>query len=118
MRLFRILLLVLVGAGLTVQAAAYAAAPAGMQVDAAADCSEMEMAEMPMSDVDESGVPCRDMSFACLVAMNCLPPLMLAPMQDATTTFAVASRDFTPMLVDQPGEKAIGPAPPPPKMVS
>lgn len=93
-KFIRALTLICFSFGLFVQVAAQAAVPQS-EVVGAADCAEMaqSMSEhaMPDTDTADQHGPCCEMTFDCLVAMNCLPPLALSgagPAQAVRLPFA------------------------------
>lgn len=107
--------------GLFVQVAAHAAAVPQIPV-AEMDCAEMHQlstGQMNMQDQapDDSG-PCKDMSLDCLVAMNCIPPMLLSD----TAAGAVALQPYRPLYQALakdwlPGSSS-APEPPPPQTIS
>lgn len=116
MRLFRIVIFLLAGVGLTVQAAAYAAAPAVLQGKAATHCAGMAMVGQGlMQEQGNPCTPCKDMSLSCLVSMNCLPLFLPSPSVAEPAAFKVSGDSFTSMPVAPPSGRSLGPLPPPPK---
>lgn len=114
--MFRIFFLLLIAGGLTVQAAAYAAAPMSLEVESTERCSEMEMSAMAGSSEKDSGTPCEDMKLACLIAMNCLPPLAMSGDSPSDMVQLSAPQSFLPLGVRWLNNAPLIPESPPPKV--
>ena len=114
MRAFRLLALVLIGVGLFVQGAAYAAAqPAAPEMPSSPCAESMPSEEAPVDDQGDGC--CGDMQLGCLVSMNCIAPLFAPaseteplPVQVNKKSYSVAAAASTVAFVP-------GPEPPPPQ---
>lgn len=114
--MFRILFFMLIAGGLTVQAAAYAAAPMSLVVESTEHCSGMEMSAMAGSPEKDSGTPCEDMKLACLVAMNCLPPLAISGERPLDMVQLSVPQSFLPLGIKWLHSAPLIPESPPPKL--
>lgn len=106
----------LIAGGLTVQAAAYAAAPMSLEVESTEHCSEMAMSAMAGSREKDSGTPCEDMKLACLVAMNCLPPLAMSGDSPSDMVQLSVPQSFLPLGIKWLHSAPLIPESPPPKV--
>lgn len=117
MRIARILALFLVCIGLSVQSAAYAAAPPPPATEGkvTSHCAEMT----PTRDApahDEKAPCCGDMQLGCLMTMNCLPPLLPPAEADAIQASLDDRAGFPAMASAVRTEATVGPEPPPPQI--
>lgn len=97
------------------QAAAYAAAPMSLEVESTEHCSEMEMSAMVGSPEKDSDTPCEDMNLACLVAMNCLPPLAMSGDSPSDMVQLSVPQSFLPLGIKWLNSAPLIPESPPPK---
>ena len=115
MRTLRFLACLLVGVGLFIQAAAYAAPRLDAPAPVSVHCQEMgEQLESSTGEREEGR--CDDMRLDCLVSMNCVSPLFL-PVQTAIGSLAGAREDlFTHREFGRLASSSRGPEPPPPEL--
>ena len=119
MRRLRLLIVLLAGLGLALQASAVAAMPAAKAETQVSGCSEMMAAEhMPMpAEPAGQDLPdcCKDMAFGCMTGMGCQSIVGLADHRDSDFAGGPGDRlyqSFVPRsLLAEPG----GPEPPPPQ---
>jgi hypothetical protein len=115
----------LFGAGLVIQATAYASAqpPAPTEAqpaEASSHCQQMAMSDPEPAEDGEKGEKgcCGDMQMACLAGMNCISPLF--PPAEAAGDPAVHAdvNDYLALTVARTATFGSGPEPPPPQMHS
>lgn len=110
--MLRALGLILVGVGLFVQTAAHASALPQEPSMVERNCNDMVM---DTTDDEAERSPCADLRLDCLVALGCIPPLVMT--QDLAVVrvpLAVASQ-FTDLAFFELTGTGAGPEPPPPQ---
>lgn len=120
-KLLRALVLICLGLGLFVQVAAQASAMPVSPSENSADCAEMAQSMPEHMDVDRDGSdqtgPCRDMSLDCLVAMNCLSPLMLTGADMGALHSPIITSSYLSSLADRLQNMPMPPESPPPQFL-
>ena len=112
----RIIAVALVAFALLVQSSAYAFAQPAPAKPAVSHCEEMQAeGSRPASDESDQGC-CQDMQLACLVSMNCIPPLMTGDDPQSVTTPALASPVYSICAATEHITPTGGPEPPPPQI--
>lgn len=117
----RALIVVCFGMGLFVQVAAQASAMPMLESPSMSDCAQMAQsipADMSADrDTPDQTGPCRDMSLECLVAMNCLSPLMLADAGVTALHSPILQSPYLSSLADRLLSMPMPPESPPPQPI-
>ena len=120
MNLARILALILLFSGLLVQVSAQAAAMPSAEMAQSMDCEEMQatMTDGTVGQDEPSGSrgPCDQMTLGCLVAMNCVSPLLMGDGSAATFQRFIDSQSFSPVTANTLFSQPLAPEAPPPRL--
>ena len=110
--MLRALGLILVGVGLFVQTAAHASALPQEPIMVERNCNDMVM---DTTDDEAERSPCADLRLDCLVALGCIPPLVMAQDLAAVQVPLAVASQFTDFAFFKLTGTGTGPEPPPPQ---
>lgn len=110
--MLRALGLILVGFGLFVQTAAHASALPQEPRMVERNCNDMVM---KTTDDEGSESPCADVRLDCLVALGCIPPLVMPQDLAAVQVRLVVLGQFNDLAFFELTGTGAGPEPPPPQ---
>jgi len=115
----RLLIVLIAGLGLALQASAVAAMPAADVEEHASGCAEMLATERMPMPAEPSGqdLPdcCKDMAYSCMMGMGCQPLVGLAGQDGSAFATGPGDRLYQSFVAKSLHAQSGGPEPPPPQ---